>query len=247
MSQQEPQLLLPAGKTALAEAVEAVSSETGRVPSLKQIVAVDKVIENGGNKGQALREAGYGAKTVDNPNRVFGSPTVLALMDRLGLSEERLAQKHKELLNSRFLGHMVFPLFKEKGKEEPVDETGEMGGNEDIDEKGRDVSEKKRGESLTDKDIRKLLASVNCEVQRIVHGEQARHVYFWGQNGKVQLQALDMAYNLRGSYAPKKLDTKANLTVGVFSISGLHKKMRENGLKSTDIINVEPLNDDISE
>lgn len=241
--EEKSQLLL----SAPSKPKEGVSGET-RKPTIKQQLAVEKVIENGGNKYKALKEVGYSESVAKTPERVFGSPTVIALMDRLGLDEESLTNKHKELLQAKFLGHMVFPTYSPQATEEEEEE--EEDEEEDLSENigdSKDDSEKRRGESLTDKDIRELLMTVGCTVQRIVHGEQARHVYFWSPNTKAQLTALDMAYNLRGSYAPKKLDTKGSLTVGVFSISQLHKKMRENGVKSTDIIKVEPLKDDISE
>ena len=59
-------------------------------------------------------------------------------------------------------------------------------------------------EALPDDEIRELLASVNCKVRRIVHGETARHVYFWASDNKARLTALDMGYKLKGSYAPEK-------------------------------------------
>jgi len=57
---------------------------------------------------------------------------------------------------------------------------------------------------LTDDEIREYLKEVNCKVRRIVHGEQARHVYFWANDNRAVKDALDMAYKLKGKYAPDK-------------------------------------------
>lgn len=55
-------------------------------------------------------------------------------------------------------------------------------------------------DKLTDDDITALLKEVNCTVRKVVHGEQARHVYFWASDNKARLDALDMAYKLKAKY-----------------------------------------------
>ena len=47
----------------------------------------------------------------------------------------------------------------------------------------------------------------------------------------IQMQALDMAFNILGSYAPKKVEGKHEHKVGVFSMSDLRKKMKENNFE----------------
>ncbi len=83
-------------------------------------------------------------------------------------SDKDLAKKHKALLNSKRIEHLVFPTKTE------------------------------------DDDIIKLLESVNCKVKKIQHGEMSKHVWFWSQNDKALKEALDMAYKLKGKYAPTK-------------------------------------------
>lgn len=96
------------------------------------------------------------------------------------LDDDLLAEKHLQLLNSTTLDNMTFPLGP-KTKAECVDDT-----------------------KLSDEEIRELLLEVNCKVRRIVHSEHARYVYFWCADNKARKDALDMAYKLKGNYAPSK-------------------------------------------
>ena len=150
------------------------------MPTIKQKKAFDKSVENRGNITKAMRDAGYSEATINNPKDLTDSLGWKELLEK-HLSENKLTQVHEELLNSSRLDHMVFPLGPKKN------------------------AEKKEGEdSLSDEDIILDLKSVNCTVRRIVHGETARHVYFWANDNKARKEALDMAYKLRGSYAPEK-------------------------------------------
>lgn len=110
--------------------------------------------------------------------------------------DELLKNKHLELLNASRLEHMVFPTFNSDSDEGQDEEFDDL---EELENKGE-----KFGEQLTDAQIRELLASVNCTVRKIVHGEQARHVYFWAADNQAQDKALDKAYKIRGLYAAEK-------------------------------------------
>lgn len=78
---------------ALAEGLnilrEPVELESGRkqTPSARAVKAVEILLEKGGNKGDALREAGFSEGIATQPNRVFGSPTIRAFMKEIGVSE----------------------------------------------------------------------------------------------------------------------------------------------------------------
>ena len=50
----------------------------------------------------------------------------------------------------------------------------------------------------------------------------------------IQMQALDMAFNLLGSYAPKKVEGKHDHRVGIFSMGELRRRMKERGVEVTD-------------
>ncbi len=101
------------------------------------------------------------------------------------LSDEKLGQVHNELLNATRLDHSVFPPFN-----------------------SGDGKKKKIGDDLTDELIIELLASVNCTVKKIIHGEQARHVYFWSPDNRAKKDGLEMAYKIKNKYAPESLNLK---------------------------------------
>lgn len=56
----------------------------------------------------------------------------------------------------------------------------------------------------SDEEIGMMLLEVNCKVRKIVHGEQARHVYFYAPDNRARKDALEMAYKLRGDFAGDK-------------------------------------------
>ena len=193
----------------------------------RQVRAVGAYIVANGRKSKAevLREVGYSEAVATHPDRVFGNPAVRELLLGQGVDEKPAIQAVKRSLNARRVEHIAFPPFRVK-----ADGTDENESDEGDDGQGYTTGEK-RGEQLSDKEIIELLASVNCVVRRIVHGDMARHVYFWSDKDKAQLEAADMVFNLLGSYAPKKVEGKHEHKVGVFSMSDLRKKMKENGFE----------------
>jgi hypothetical protein len=58
--------------------------------------------------------------------------------------------------------------------------------------------------NVTDDEIKTLLKSVNCTVRKFMHSETQTHVWYWSCDNKARKDALDMAYKLKGSYAPDK-------------------------------------------
>lgn len=120
-----------------------------------------------------------------------------AILEALG--EDLLAEKHLALLNSTKVEHMVFPLG-------PEDRTKKLDTSElpAPVKTMLDAEQALQRTDLSDEEIREMLAEVNCKVKRIVHGETSRHVYYWAADNKAVKDALDMAYKIRGTYAPEK-------------------------------------------
>ena len=150
--------------------------------TIKQAKAIKIASENGGNISKAMREAGYTDITAATPKKLTESKAWKEIMGE-ALPDEELAKHHKALLNAKSLDHMVFPL-------------------EGTDKETKAL--KKAQSKLTDDDIIDMLAAEGCIVRRIVHGEQARHVYFWTNDNNSRKSALDMAYKLKGNYAAEK-------------------------------------------
>ncbi len=168
--------------------------------TLKQKKAIDILVENRGMPiGTAMIEAGYNAVSAKNPKNLTDSKAFKEILDEY-LSEEELSKKHKELLNASRLEHMVFPPFRTRDEDMEDGEDSEENVGEDF------------GEQLTDQEIRDLLASTNCTVRKIVHGDMQRHVYFWAADNKARKDAIDMGYKLRGAYAP---DRSVNINASI--------------------------------
>lgn len=179
--------------------------------TLKQRKVVKETLENPGiSLSKAMKKAGYSTPMSRNPQELTQSKGWQELMKEY-LPDDLLAQKHLELLNSTGLDHMIFPL----GPEDDMERVQMI---EDARQKAI-----KKGEAfvepdlMCDADIKEMLKGVNCIVRRIVHGETARHVYFWGADNKARKDALDMAYKLKGQYAPDKtvnvnVDVDATIT-----------------------------------
>lgn len=172
--------------------------------TIKQKRAVDKTLENLGSDtpktmGTILKESGYADSIAINPQIITESKGFKELLEE-ALPDSLLTQRHKELLNSTHLDHMVFPLGPKTTAEK------EFFINEQITKalKAGKVYDGK--DCLSDEDIKELLDSVNCVVRKVVHGESGRHVYFWGRDNKAVKDALDMAFKLKGAYAPVKSD-----------------------------------------
>lgn len=67
--------------------------------TVKQQVAVKKVVENGGNVSKAMKDAGYSPATAKTPQKLTQSKAWMQLMEEY-LSDDDLLQKHKEALNA---------------------------------------------------------------------------------------------------------------------------------------------------
>lgn len=185
--------------------------------SLKQRRAAKLVVENHGSVSAAMRAAGYTAASAKNPKNLTETKAWPALMDEY-LSEESLTKAHNELMHAKRLDHMMFPLGPES-RAESLD-TSKM---QPQVKTMLDAEQAMQMTTLTDEDIKEMLATVNCTVRRIVHGQTARHVYFWSMDARARKDALDMAYKLRGAYAP---DKTLNVNVDI-EVSDDIKKLAE--------------------
>ena len=176
------------------------------MPTIKQKRAVKKIVENRGNVSKAMLEAGYPPTTAKNPKNLTDSKGFKELMEE-NLSNDKLLKKHEQLLNSTKIEHMIFPLGP-KDEDDPnlsgANPNDEEGSDADGEPESTMPEEYRERTTLTDKEIIEMLSEVNCKVRRIVHGQTARHVYFWASDNKALKDALDMGYKLKGSYAPEK-------------------------------------------
>lgn len=166
-------------------------------PTLRQKKALDNLVGNGGNISQAMRDAGYSEATINTPQKLTDSQAWAELMKEY-LPDDSIAEKHRELLHATTLDHQVFAL----GPKNEEDKLKYI--ERDRAEADKAGKEYREIDYVTDEDIIEMLAEINCKVRRIVHRETARDVYFWTADNRPRKDAIDMAYKLKGSYAPEK-------------------------------------------
>lgn len=173
------------------------SKPTNRTPTPRQIKAAQLMAENGSrakplNKGEIMKEAGYSLEIQSVPSKVTDSTTFQALLEKY-MPDVDLATVHRRLLDTRKIEHMVFPLGPEGEDDENL-----SGSNPNQYNPMDDLDHPVERTTLTDVEIKEMLAEVNCKVKRIVHGQTARHVYFWAHDAKAQAGALELAYKMKG-------------------------------------------------
>jgi hypothetical protein len=182
-------------------------------PGIKPKKVLDKIVNDSKSMSTAVKEV-YGSKY--NQTELTKTKGWQQLVkSRLG--DAMLLDKHTELLNSSKMDHMVFPLGPEG--EDDINFSGgkiQKEDSDDEDELDEDGPMKQYVErtTLTDKEIIDMLAEVNCTVRRIVHGNTARHVYFWSADNTARDKALDKAYKIKGYYPKEGPNTAIQVNIG---------------------------------
>jgi len=142
------------------------------------------VVENlgkGKTLGQSILAAGYSEAYSKNPHQLKGTESWDTLV-KIVLSDDKLIRIHDSLLNSHRLDHMTFPP---------------------------EVQQKKKGaEIISDEDIENLFLELGCRLRKIVHGDLARHVYFWSPDNQARDKALEKAYKIKNKFAPEEYNLK---------------------------------------
>ena len=174
----------------------------------KQKIVLGKLVENSRNGiaeplGAVLLSAGYSPATAIKPSQVTKAKGFTELLEEV-LPDEELTKVHKELLGARRLEHMTFPLGPKTEDEEEEDQPPER-----LEPQGHGGALKRRKKiternKLSDEEIEQMLEELGCRVRKIVHGEMARHVYFWAPNDKTRHDALKLAYDLKGKVVKSK-------------------------------------------
>lgn len=60
------------------------------MPTIKQQLALEKMVENGGNISQAMRDVGYSEASINNPSSLTKSKGFLELCETRGLTDDLL-------------------------------------------------------------------------------------------------------------------------------------------------------------
>lgn len=195
----------------------------------KHRVVLKNFEENGGNMSKAIADSGlYSDSMVKNPQKITESKTFQEILEE-DMPDALLSTVHKSLLNATHLDHMTFPLgprtSKEKEKWVAEKIAKAIAAGKSADSVEQDV--------LSDEDIGEMLAEVNCKLRKVVHGETARHVYFWAYDNMARDKALDKGYKLKGRYGNEGVPPPRGNTYNfIFSAEAQQQiKNLEGGLK----------------
>jgi hypothetical protein len=167
-------------------------------------LVIGQLVENGGTGGKPWREimanAGYSPSVQENPAKVTQALGFLEMLEE-ALPDAELHEVHKGLLLSKKLDHMTFPLGP-RDEDDPNFSGSTPNSDNAIEKAGMHVERT----TLTDGEIKDLIASVGGTVRRVVHGDTARHVYFWAPNATARQAALKLAYELKGHIGKSRED-----------------------------------------
>jgi hypothetical protein len=145
---------------------------------IKAKMVFDKIVEKKGKCGvsKAMRDVGFSPRYAHNPQQFLKTKTAQELMKEY-LPDELIAKKHNELLNAAEIQHYIFPHEPKK-------------------------------KQLSNEEVKEIVESVpGCRLIYVKRDKfSGTTAYFQAPNGKIQKDAVDMAYKLFGSYAAEKIE-----------------------------------------
>ena len=187
--------------------------------------AISKIVENRGNVSKSLREAGYSPSYAKNPKQFLSTKDAQELMEEY-LPDEMIAQRHSELANAGQIAHYTFPaMIREKVVK---------------DKTGKKVNAKTAiGECLSDKEIKEIVEGVyGCKLIYIKYDSYSggKVAYYQAPDNRSRKDAIDMAYKLKGKYAPEQVElTKRKYQdLSNSELIALKKKLQNHLLKKED-------------
>ena len=155
-------------------------------------VETAKLVAQGVSVPQAMRLSGYAKTTADNQKVKQLKDWNTILEKEMG--DKYLAREHKKIINAGKLLKEELPLGP-KTQEDKIKLLAsdrlkaETGGYEYIEK-----------DYLTDDEIKEMYEKIDCPVQRILRGEEFRHVYYISPDNKTKKEGVEMAYKLKGRY-----------------------------------------------
>lgn len=144
-------------------------------------------------KKEIMKQAGYSAAIAKNPALIMESKTFKQLLEE-NLPEDLVTKRHQELLSSATINHYEF--YSHGKTNSKAKATGKH--------------------HLSDEEIRTLVESVaGCKLIYIKQfGTGTKVAYFSQPDNRSRKDAIDLAYKLRGSFAPEK-SLNVNITKNV--------------------------------
>lgn len=147
--------------------------------NIRQRKALDKIVENGGIVSKALRDSGYTDAYAKNPDKFLNTTAVKKTLEDW-FPDEMLNKATVDLINSAEITSFTFPIAKNKQKK-----------------------------PLSDQEIKYIVENVaGCKLIYIrdCAFPPSRIAFFQTPALKSRKDGLELAFKLKGSFAPEKLD-----------------------------------------
>ncbi len=171
--------------------------------SIRARQAIKNVVDNGGNKSKAMRDAGFSDAYSKNPHKFFKNKGYLAILDKAGLTDEFLAKKHQTMASAATPHAHEFP---HKVKVELV-EIDEDHPKWKKDGRKKQFVEEKTGTPISDKEIKGVIEQIPgaklLYIQETFNGKTAH--YLQPDNHAIS-RALEMGYKTKGFFAPQGIE-----------------------------------------
>lgn len=147
--------------------------------NIRQRKALKNIAENGGIVSKALKDAGYAEEYANSPAKFLNTTAVKKTLEEW-FPDEMLNRATIDLINSAEIDSFTFPIAKNKQKK-----------------------------SLTDQEIKYIVENVaGCRLIYIrdCAFPPSRIAFYQAPALKSRKDGLELAFKLKGSFAPEKLD-----------------------------------------
>lgn len=150
-------------------------------PTVKQRKAIEQLVVFGGNVTEAMKKAGYSDNTAHTPSKLTSSRAYIDVLNRNGLDDESLSQAHQDLMRATIMDERVFPAIRSRDNKKIAGYV----------QKIKDTIEK----------------NPNHKFLFIIKDREGRYVATFQRPENISRRgAIDMAYKVKGHFAPIKVD-----------------------------------------
>ncbi len=171
--------------------------------SIRLRKAAKIALENGGNKSAAMREAGFSEAYAKNPQKLSTNKGYQKILDEAGLSDEFLANGHKQLANASRLQEYSFP-HTTRTELIQIDEDHEKW---DPEGRKKQFVEETKKSPITDKEIKEIIEKIpGANLLYIRNDYDKRIAYFSAPDYLPRGKALEMGYKAKGLFAAEKVE-----------------------------------------
>lgn len=166
-------------------------------PTMKQMAVARTLLENGGKMSvsKAMSQNGYSETMAHNPQKLTRSKGFIAILEKAGVTDKKLAETHNQLMQSSVLMEKEFP------GECVVTEITENEDGEPLEKPIKNTE----WIVLSDKEIKKIIESIDgCKLVYIKKGIKSKVAYYKAPEDSIRKGAVEMGYKVKNRFAPEQ-------------------------------------------